>query len=128
MAVWDTGATGSVITQSIVDHLQIEPITMTIVHGVNTSAPSLVYLVDFYLPMNVVVSGLNVTLAKLVGIDLLIGMDVINMGDFAITNRGGKTKMSFRMPSQADIDYVKEVDNQGMSRAQRRARDRNRSR
>ena len=40
--------------------------------------------------------------------DVLIGMDIISRGDFAITHPGGRTKFSFRVPSQADIDFVEE--------------------
>jgi hypothetical protein len=36
-------------------------------------------------------------------------MDVINRGDFAITNFEGKTKMSFRVPSGVETDYVKQA-------------------
>jgi hypothetical protein len=68
-----------------------------------------VYLVDFYLPMNVCVTGLNVTLGELVAADALIGMDVISQGDFVVTNLGGKTKMSFRVPSLVETDFVKEA-------------------
>ena len=35
-------------------------------------------------------------------------MDIIGVGDFAVTNRDGKTKFSFRLPSRADIDFVVE--------------------
>ena len=42
------------------------------------------------------------------GADVLIGMDIINEGDFAVTNLNGRTKFSFRVPSQADIDFVRE--------------------
>jgi hypothetical protein len=109
-AVWDTGATGSVITRAVVDELGIQPISMTVVHGVASQKITPVYLVDFYLPMGVIVGGLNVTLGQLFNADALIGMDVINHGDFVVTNRGGKTKMSFRMPSLAETDYVEETN------------------
>jgi hypothetical protein len=108
VAIWDTGATGSVITQRIVDELAIQPISMAVVHGVSGPELSPVYLVDFYLPSGVGVRGLKVTLGKLPGADVLIGMDVITTGDFAVTNFGGKTVMSFRAPSQATFDFVKE--------------------
>jgi hypothetical protein len=39
---------------------------------------------------------------------MLIGMDVINYGDFAISNYNGKTTFSFRMPSLMKIDFCKE--------------------
>lgn len=40
------------------------------------------------------------------GCDALIGMDVITLGDFSITNHKGITCMSFRCPSSHEIDYV----------------------
>ncbi|QGW29930.1 hypothetical protein GLV81_00050 [Phnomibacter ginsenosidimutans] len=32
-------------------------------------------------------------------------MDLITRGDFAITNQGGKTTISFRVPSNTTIDF-----------------------
>jgi hypothetical protein len=40
------------------------------------------------------------------GIEALIGMDIITLGDFSITNHKGVTCMSFRIPSGHEIDYV----------------------
>ena len=40
--------------------------------------------------------------------DILIGMDVITMCDFAITNKGGKTVFSFDIPSTRITDYTTE--------------------
>jgi hypothetical protein len=34
--------------------------------------------------------------------DMIIGMDIITMGDFAICNTDGKTSFSFAMPSFPD--------------------------
>ena len=53
------------------------------------------------------------------GFDVLIGMDIITKGDFAITNPDGTTKFSFRIPSQADIDFVRESNYQGIMQASR---------
>jgi uncharacterized protein YchJ len=36
-------------------------------------------------------------------------MDIINLGDFAITNYGGNTVMSFRVPSIQEINFVKGI-------------------
>lgn len=41
--------------------------------------------------------------------DILIGMDIITLGDFAVTNYEGVTKLSFRVPSQRHIDFVEEA-------------------
>ena len=37
--------------------------------------------------------------------DVLIGMDVIGTGDFAVTHADGRTCMSFQMPSRRRIHF-----------------------
>ena len=50
---------------------------------------------------------MRVTKARLsVDADVLIGMDIIGTGDFAVTNLNGLTKFSFRVPSLEHIDFV----------------------
>ena len=39
---------------------------------------------------------------------MLIGMDIISRGDFAVTHPNGNTKFTFSMPSTDDIDYFRE--------------------
>ena len=48
------------------------------------------------------------------GIDALIGMDILGMGDFAVTHYGGKTTFSFCSPSRREIDFVTELKRMGM--------------
>jgi hypothetical protein len=68
-----------------------------------------VYLVSVFLPNNVCFSPLRVTEGDLVGdVEVLIGMDIIGRGDFAISNKDGKTAFSFRMPSLERIDFVEQ--------------------
>ena len=38
---------------------------------------------------------------------MLIGMDIISLCDFAITDSGAETKFSFQIPSFLDIDFEK---------------------
>ena len=66
------------------------------------------YLVNLRLPSNVLFPGLLVTLGVLKDADVLIGMDIIAKGDFAVTNFGGRTTFTFRMPSRGVIDFVKD--------------------
>ena len=47
--------------------------------------------------------------AKLHGFDALIGMNIIAQGDFAVSNYKGITVFSFRMPSLACLDFVKDI-------------------
>ena len=110
-ALWDTGATKSVITKATADALGLIPIgTARVSHAGGTSLAN-TFLVNMFLPNGVAVAGIIVTecagIANNAG--ALIGMDIISQGDFSITNFGGRTCMSFRFPSIAEIDYVKEA-------------------
>lgn len=108
--LWDTGATGSVINRSIADTLGIKPIGRTKVHHADGESETNVYLVNILLPNNVGIPGVRVTEGKITGADMLIGMDIITLGDFSITNHKGVTVMSFRIPSCHEIDYVRLVN------------------
>ncbi len=105
--LWDTGATGSVITQKVVDALKLSPIDFVTVHHVQGESPlTEVYIVDFALPNKVGLSGLRVTKGVLGDIDVLIRMDVIGSGDFAVSNFDGKTVFTFRAPSIQHADFT----------------------
>jgi predicted aspartyl protease len=106
--VWDTGATGSAISQAVVDDLGLQPIGLTQVSTANGEATKPVYMVAILLPNHVNVDT-RVTLAALMGCDVLIGMDVIGLGDFSVTNVNGRTTVSFRVPSCEVIDYVEQA-------------------
>jgi hypothetical protein len=108
-ALWDTGATGSVISQKIVDDLKLSPVSFGKAHGVDGEYETAYYYVDILLPNNVAVTKLRVSLGKLLGCDLLIGMDIICRGDFAVSNFGGKTVFTYRIPSSQTTDYVKQI-------------------
>lgn len=107
-AVWDTGASASVITQRVVDQCGLKPIGMVEVHGVHSKEICPVYLVNVGLPNHVGVESVRVTLGRMVNADVLIGMDIIGIGDFAVTNKNGVTVFTFRVPSSVCIDFVKE--------------------
>ena len=66
-------------------------------------------MVNFELPNKVRIAGAIVTeFPSLRGFDCLVGMDVITLGDFSVTNVAGRTMMSFRTPSIKTIDYVED--------------------
>lgn len=110
-AIWDTGATGSVITQSVVNKLVLLPTGMATVHTANGPATRNTYTVDIGLPNQVLIGQVIATGVDALssGCDALIGMDIIGLGDFSITNHKGVTCMSFRVPSGHEIDYVKNL-------------------
>lgn len=108
-AVWDTGATHSVITPSIVARLNLVPIGKRRVFGVNSSDIKDVFVVDIVLPMGVRVADIQVTESDINSGDaeLLIGMDIIQAGDFSISNGTGKTIFSYCIPSHRNpVDLV----------------------
>jgi len=110
-AIWDTGATNSVINQRVVDACGLVPIGMTMVNGVGGQHAQEVFLVSIFLPNKATFPTLRVTKGELGNVDLLIGMDIIGSGDFAVTNHNGITKFSFRCPSTKHIDFVAEHNN-----------------
>lgn len=108
IAVWDTGANGTVITKQVADELGLKPIGITEVYHAQGKGLTSEYLVNVALPSGVIVPGVRVTEGMLAGCDVLIGMDIIGMGDFAVTNANshGGTTLSFCIPSVAEIDFV----------------------
>ena len=134
ICIWDTGATNSVITKKVVDDLGLKPIGLTEVNHAGGKSIQNVYFVNVILPDNVVVSQVRVTEGKLIAPDnipeqkrpqVLIGMDIISMGDFAVTNANGKTVLSFRTPPVGEIDFIPTVQASNVmesgNRKQRRA-------
>jgi predicted aspartyl protease len=107
VAIWDTGATASAISQRVVDALGLTLERFTQVWtagGMLQKVP--VYYVDIRLPNRVIFRSVRVTRAILDTCDLLIGMDIIGAGDFAVTNLDGKTTFSYRHPSAEQIDFT----------------------
>lgn len=117
IAIWDTGASGSAITELQAAKLGLLPTGVKRVSGLGGTIEKNTYMVDIVLPNSVKIPNLPVTELdnpvdeqgnKKEDYGMLIGMDIISMGDFTITNQLGKTIMSFRTPSMVDTDYVAE--------------------
>ena len=119
-AIWDTGASQSVITQGVINSLALYKIDDTIVHTAAGARKSGVYLINMLLPNKVGFSALRVTEGIVSGFDVLIGMDVIKQGDLSITNKLQNTVMSFQVPSTHRVDYVKEINRKKKNRFRKR--------
>jgi predicted aspartyl protease len=107
-AIWDTGATRSLITKDIASRLNLKRVS---IEPMSTPSdkdiPSNIYLVNIILPNTAKIMEIRAFEGTLNGGDMLIGMDVINLGDFAVTNNNKRTMLSFRIPSMTEIDFVK---------------------
>ena len=98
-ALWDTGAMLSAITPEVAKSLNLVPFNRVKVNGINNISMADLVKVSMKLPNLVEVKNTNVTVCNLVkDVDLLIGMDIIQLGDFSISNGAGKTLFTFAMP------------------------------
>ena len=116
-AIWDTGATRTIITKNVITECRLLPIGRTTVIGVNkTNKKSNIYPIELHLPNRVIIQELPV--AEAPGelgseISMLIGMDIIGLGDFAVSNYQGRTSFTFRIPSQGVLDFATSNKNVG---------------
>lgn len=108
-AIWDTGATNSCISETVSKDLNLLPLGFVEVQTAGGKVNAKVYVVDIYLPHKVRVEEVRMTEVPLTGCDILIGMDIISLGDFAVSNFMGETTFTFRMPSVSKTDYVKNI-------------------
>jgi len=106
-AIWDTGAQCTVISPSISKELKLIPSGKVEVHGVNSKILSNKYVVNLFLPNGIIIPYVEVAESD-IGCDVLVGMDIITLGDFTITNKNNITVFTFRVPSYKEVDYVKE--------------------
>jgi aspartyl protease len=108
-ALWDTGANRSAITPSLAKALGLASTGTQIVGHFGGSSLKPTYLVNVYLSDSVMIYGVIVSECdETPNFGFILGMEIITSGDFSITNVAGKTCMSFRCPSIAEIDYFKE--------------------
>ncbi len=107
-ALWDTGASYSCMSSGIEKQLGLEKAGSKLLGGVFSRGKVDGYITDV---------GLNdfgtiprqILYATDIGsnfFDVVIGMDIIMMGDFAVTNYNMKTTLTFRIPSKEVIDFI----------------------
>lgn len=105
--VWDTGCNASLISNRLALSMKLKPFGMCNLNTANGIREVNKYYVDFILPNDIHIEKLEV-----LGVTLdqepnvLIGMDVIGKGDFAVTNKGGETMVSFESPAVRNIDFM----------------------
>ncbi len=110
-ALWDTGAMCSCISKRSAKMLGLEIINITHMATASHIVEAPVYMAHLYLPNFPVFAYQEILEFQDTSdnCDIIIGMDIITQGDFAITNLGGDTFFSFRMPSIQTIDFEEEL-------------------
>lgn len=103
--IWDTGATNTVITRQAIEALHLKPIGMKRVSTSGGIYDRDAYLISLTLESKAHFPVLEAVEGHILGGDVLIGMNVITQGDFAVTNREGRTVFSFRVPSLIHLDF-----------------------
>jgi len=105
-ALWDTGAAITTISEKTVRLLGLHKVSSGFVNHIGGSSEYSTYFIDLLLPDGIAIPSLKVMDGLLNGCDILVGMDVISMGDFAISNLNDETAFSFRIPSDRVIDFT----------------------
>jgi hypothetical protein len=99
-AVWDTGATRTFVSSRLSEQLDLIPIEFQQVIGATGNQMAGLVDLSLKLPNGLFISDKRAFICDLPkSIDILIGMDIIQLGDFHISNAGGKTCFSFVIPS-----------------------------
>ena len=97
----------SAISHDVVQKLGLIPVSKAKNYTAGGMVNVDIFVINIKSPSNIEFSMIPVTGNDLGDTDMLIGMDIISKGDFAITNVGGKTTFSFRIPSVETIDFVR---------------------
>ena len=109
-ALWDTGATRTCISEEIAKELNLVPTGKEIINTPSGTSVQNTYLIDLLLPNGVTIGNVMAIDTKIgsQSIDVLVGMDIITLGDFSVSNYNKKTYFTFRVPSQKHADYCNE--------------------
>ena len=111
ICIWDTGASVSCVTSNIVERYNLTSIGKSdfFTGGHCKSKSTDVYSIDLMFRDDFVFNNLRVLkIEKHDVFDIIIGMDIISQGDFAVSNLNGSTSFSFRIPSMGTANFLNE--------------------
>jgi predicted aspartyl protease len=107
-ALLDTGASVTCISQTLADKLNLKTVGQGIMDTAGGIHKTNLYYIDLLMRNDI--SFINIQAMEFTGskrFDILIGMDILTLGDLAITNAGQRTVISFRVPPDTrHIDYA----------------------
>lgn len=103
----DTGATISCISKDVVKTLKLQFIGIDRVSTPSGTAVLNKYLIDISFKKNLVFKNIFVLESEIgnQGIDLLVGMDILNKNDIMISNYDNHTQFSLRYPANGNLEF-----------------------
>lgn len=103
----DTGATISCISKDVVKTLKLQPIGVDRVSTPSGTAVLNKYLIDISFKKNMIFKNIFVLESEIgnQGIDLLVGMDILNKNDIMISNYDNHTQFSLRYPVNGNLEF-----------------------
>ena len=78
----------------------------------NGEREAFLYTINIRLPNGVAFVAVEV-IDGIMEAEVLIGMDIIGSGDFAVTHKYGETVMSYQVPPDTNINFVHELQQRG---------------
>lgn len=111
ICIWDTGASISCVTNNIIERYNLTSIGKSdfFTGGHCELRPTDVYSIDLMFRDDFIFNNLRVLkIEKHDVFDIIIGMDIISQGDFAVSNLNGSTSFSFRIPSMGIANFLNE--------------------
>lgn len=109
--LWDTGSTYTCVSEELIKELSMvsnsdSDFLSTFYGKIMSKTYDIIVILNNEL--EIPIDALKHNKIHEEGIDLLIGMDIIYRGDFAISTYNDETCFSFRIPSKGLIDFTKE--------------------
>ena len=103
----DTGDTISCISKDVVKTLKLQPIGVDRVSTPSGTAVLNKYLIDISFKKNMIFKNIFVLESEIgnQGIDLLVGMDILNKNDIMISNYDNHTQFSLRYPVNGNLEF-----------------------
>lgn len=99
-AIWDTGATGTMISSATAKKAGLISSGVTQISGVHGAQSSKTYTVDIVFGNDFSIPHIKVAEASdMAGFDLLVGMDVIAKGIMLLDGTSGKLRVKFQYPA-----------------------------
>lgn len=102
-AMWDTGATNTLISPKIIKALGLKPFGKSGISSANGIIETNTYLIHVGIPTGSIITNILALEDDNEDYEVVIGMDIISQGDFAFSNKDGHSTFSFRIPSTEEI-------------------------